>query len=204
MRQVGRELEREQRVVELQHLAHVGAERRIGRQFEQAAVVVGQLQLARRAQHAEAVDAAQLADADLERLAVIAAAATRRRPAPAARGCRRAHSARRRRSAAGRPSSARRHRRGTPAACRHSGAGSASTISATTTPENGGATGAQLFDLHARHRQQVGQLLGSTAAGCRTRAASSRGIASSRELAYLNCDRKRRSPSKNRRRSLTP
>jgi len=70
--QIGRELEREQRVVEVQELADVLAERRVGRQFEQAAVVLGQLELARRAQHAEALDAAQLALADLERLAVLA------------------------------------------------------------------------------------------------------------------------------------
>ena len=72
MRQVGRELQGEQRVVELQHLAHIGTDRCIARQFEQAAVVFRQLEFACRAQHAETLDAAQLAHADLEGLAVLA------------------------------------------------------------------------------------------------------------------------------------
>ena len=41
-------------------------------QFEQAAVVVAELELARRAQHALALDAAQLAQLDQEGLAVFA------------------------------------------------------------------------------------------------------------------------------------
>ena len=53
-------------------LAHVRAHGRIGRQFEQAAMVLAQLELARRAQHALALDAAQLAELDQERLAVLA------------------------------------------------------------------------------------------------------------------------------------
>jgi hypothetical protein len=69
--EIRRQLERDQVVVERQRLAHVFAERRIGGKFEQAAMVVRKFQFARRAQHAEALDAAQLADADLERLAVV-------------------------------------------------------------------------------------------------------------------------------------
>ena len=72
MRQVGRELEREQCVVQVQVLADVLAERCIGWQLEQTAVVVGELELLGRAQHAVAFHAAQLANLDLERLAVFA------------------------------------------------------------------------------------------------------------------------------------
>ena len=72
VRQVGREFEREQRVVELQVLAHVLAQRRIGGQLQQAAVVVGNAELAGRAQHAVALHAAQLADLDEKGLAVFA------------------------------------------------------------------------------------------------------------------------------------
>ena len=72
MRQIGRELEGEQRVVELQVLTDVLPQRRISSQFQQAAVVFGQFEFARRAQHALAFDAAQLADLDQERFAVFA------------------------------------------------------------------------------------------------------------------------------------
>ena len=67
MGQVGRELEREQGVVEFQHLAHVGTHGRIGAQLEQAAMVVRHPQLTRRTQHAETLDTAQCANADFER-----------------------------------------------------------------------------------------------------------------------------------------
>ena len=71
MAQVGRELEREQHVVQVQKGADVLAQRRVGRQFQQAAVVFAELQFARRAQHALAFHATQLAELDLERLAVL-------------------------------------------------------------------------------------------------------------------------------------
>ena len=58
MRQIGRELEGEQRVLKIEHLAHIGAHRCIGSEFEQAAMVVAQLEFARRAQHALTLDAA--------------------------------------------------------------------------------------------------------------------------------------------------
>ena len=72
MPEVGRELEREQRVVQVQMLTDVLADGRVGRQFQQPAVIVGELELARRAQHAVAFHAAQLADLDVKRLAVLA------------------------------------------------------------------------------------------------------------------------------------
>jgi hypothetical protein len=73
MAEVGRELEREQRVVELQGLAHVGTRRELRIEFEKAAVIVAQAEFARRAQHAMALDTAQLAHLDIKRLAIGAA-----------------------------------------------------------------------------------------------------------------------------------
>ncbi len=70
MRQVRREFEREDVVVELQVGAHVLAHGRVVGQDEQAAVVVRQFELARRAEHALAFHAAQLAEFDLEAFAV--------------------------------------------------------------------------------------------------------------------------------------
>ena len=70
MRQIGRELQREQRVVQVQVLAHILAQGRIGRKLQQAAGIFVNAQLLGRAQHAKALHAAQLADLDLERLAV--------------------------------------------------------------------------------------------------------------------------------------
>ena len=55
---VRRQLEREDVVVEVEHVADRRADRRIGGQDQQAGVVVRQLQFARRAQHAFARDAA--------------------------------------------------------------------------------------------------------------------------------------------------
>ncbi len=72
VRLVGRELDDEDLVVQVQHLADVRAHRRVFRQDQQAAALFRQLQLARRAQHAVALHTAQLADLDLERLAVVA------------------------------------------------------------------------------------------------------------------------------------
>ena len=66
MTQIGRELEREQAVVEPEPIADVCAQWRVGRQLQQAAMVVAQLEFSRRAQHAVALDAAQLAHADAE------------------------------------------------------------------------------------------------------------------------------------------
>ena len=72
VRQVGRELEGEQGVVQIQVFANVLANRRISCQFQQAAVVFGQLQFACRAQHAVALHATQFAHLDLEGLAILA------------------------------------------------------------------------------------------------------------------------------------
>ena len=70
MRQIGRELQGEQRVIQIQMLADVLPQRRIGGQFQQAAMVFGEFEFARRAQHALAFHAAQLADLDDEGFAV--------------------------------------------------------------------------------------------------------------------------------------
>ena len=70
MRQVGRELEGEQRVVERQVSADILTQHRVSGQLQQSAVVFRELELTGRAQHAEAVYAAQLADLDGERFAV--------------------------------------------------------------------------------------------------------------------------------------
>ncbi len=72
MREIGRELESEQGVIELQVLTDVLAHGRVWRQLEQPAMVVGQLEFAGRAQHALALHAAQLADLDQERFTVVA------------------------------------------------------------------------------------------------------------------------------------
>ena len=72
MRQVGRELEGEQAVVKLEVLADVLPHRCVASQFQQAAVVLGEAQFAGRAQHAVAVDTAQLAHLDQEGFAVFA------------------------------------------------------------------------------------------------------------------------------------
>ena len=72
MRQVGRELEGEQRVVQIQVLANVVPQRRITGQLQQTTMVLRQAQLARRAQHAKAFHTTQLAHFDEERLAIVA------------------------------------------------------------------------------------------------------------------------------------
>ena len=70
MGQVRRELEGEDRVVQAQPVTHGHAHRRVVGQLQQAAVLVGDLQFPGRTQHAAALDAAQLAHADLEGLGV--------------------------------------------------------------------------------------------------------------------------------------
>ena len=72
VRQVGRELEREQSVVKVQVLANILAQRRAKCQFKQAAVVFRDLKLARRTQHSLAFNTAQLPNLDEKRLAIFA------------------------------------------------------------------------------------------------------------------------------------
>ncbi|MNM61670.1 hypothetical protein D3C81_729750 [compost metagenome] len=67
VRLVRRQLDRENLIIQIQILTNILADRGVVRQDHQAAVVLGQLQFARRAQHAVAFHAAQLADLDLER-----------------------------------------------------------------------------------------------------------------------------------------
>ncbi len=71
MRQVGRELEGEQHVVEQQLFADVATHRRVCWQLQQTTVVFAQLEFARRAQHALTFHATQLAQLDQERFAII-------------------------------------------------------------------------------------------------------------------------------------
>ena len=70
--QIGRELEGKKCVIQIQMGPDVLPQRRVGGQLEQAAMVLRQLELAGRTQHAVTFDAAQLADLDLKRLAVLA------------------------------------------------------------------------------------------------------------------------------------
>ncbi|CUJ54402.1 Uncharacterised protein [Achromobacter xylosoxidans] len=62
---VGRHLQREERVVQVQRFADRLARRHIGRQLQQAGMVLRQAQFARRAQHARRLHAAHLGHADL-------------------------------------------------------------------------------------------------------------------------------------------
>ncbi len=66
---VGRELDLDHRVVEARPLGVVRAERRVGRQVDDAVMVIGDLQLELGDQHAAALDAADLADAERHVLA---------------------------------------------------------------------------------------------------------------------------------------
>ncbi len=68
---VRRQLDFENRVVEVERLADILPDRRIFRQDQQTAMIFGQLQFARRAQHALALDATQLRQLDLERRAAL-------------------------------------------------------------------------------------------------------------------------------------
>ena len=70
MRQVGRELEGEQGVIQIEALADILANRRVRVQLQQTAVVIVQLQFFGRAQHALAFHAAQLAQLDQKRFAI--------------------------------------------------------------------------------------------------------------------------------------
>ena len=70
MRQVGRELEGEQRVIQLEVVANVLAQGRIFGQDVQAIGFFRNAQLACRAQHALALDTTQLAQLDLEHFAI--------------------------------------------------------------------------------------------------------------------------------------
>ncbi|MNI41103.1 hypothetical protein D3C73_953470 [compost metagenome] len=62
---VGRELEREERVVQVERFADGLAGHHVGGQFQQAGVVLRQAQLAGRAQHARRLHATHFCDADL-------------------------------------------------------------------------------------------------------------------------------------------
>ena len=150
-------------VVELQHLAHIGAQWRIGSEFEQPAMVLRQLQLACRAQHAEAIDTAQLADADLERLAICLVVIGRRQFG-ADQGQRHANAHPRvRRTANDLQQSSLRVLTGIDLA--HAQLVGAGVLHHLDDLSHHDARerrrhGAQRFDLHARHRQQLGQSVG--------------------------------------------
>ncbi len=70
MGEIGRELEREQHVVQAQLFADVATDHSVVAQLQQTVALFGDLQLLGRAQHALAFDAAQLAQLDGKRLAV--------------------------------------------------------------------------------------------------------------------------------------
>ena len=70
MGQIGRQLEREQGIVQLQKFANVLADGRVSWQLQQAAMVIGNFQLFGRAQHALAFYAAQFANLDQEGFAI--------------------------------------------------------------------------------------------------------------------------------------
>ena len=70
MRQIGRELEGHEGVVQIQMLANVLPQRRVRGQLEQTAVVIGNLQFFGRAQHALAFDATQFPHLDDKGLAI--------------------------------------------------------------------------------------------------------------------------------------
>ncbi len=201
MCQVGRELEREHGVVQRQMLADVGAGHGAFTQLEQAAVVVGQLQFARRTQHAVAVDAAQLARPDGEGLGAL----LRRRQFGTDQRQRREQAG----ACVGRPAhhlqrSAARVRAGIDLAhaqpvrvrMRHGFEDAADDHAAARRRHR-----TRLFDLQAGHGEQLGQF----GRGQRRIAELAQpGFRKLHGMPYLNCDRKRRSPSKNRRRSLMP
>ena len=109
---VGRQVDLDHRIVEAGPARVACADRRIVRQLDDAVVIVGQLQLGFRAQHAAALDAADGADAERHVLARNEGAG-RRRTRPS---CRRGHWARRTRPA---PDRRRRYRPCRPAAGRH-------------------------------------------------------------------------------------
>ena len=171
------------------------------------------LQLACRAQHALTFHAAQLADLDDERFAIFAGrGGLGTQPWRRARGCPRGHSARHNNVPATRPAP-----RPTLQTRRRSALGccSASLISPTTILVKGGATGFELFYLQAGHGQRLGQLGGGDGGVAKVRSQDSkiawsvkrkirRWVTGQRCRRYWNWDRKRMSPSKNRRRSLTP
>ena len=71
MRQIGRELEREEQIVEREDVADIGTQGRIVVQLQQSLVVFAELEFARRAEHALALDATQLAELDQEGLAIL-------------------------------------------------------------------------------------------------------------------------------------
>ena len=70
VRQIGRELQREQHVVQTQLLADVAAHHRVVGEFEQTTALFRDLQFLGRTQHALALNATQLAELDGKRLAV--------------------------------------------------------------------------------------------------------------------------------------
>ena len=159
MAQIGRELEREQRVVQVQPLSQVGPHRCVGRQLQQPGAFAGDLQLLGRAQHAVALDPTQLAQFDREGLAVFT-----RRQQRAHRGQRyldthagigRAADDLQRAVGAVRTGIDAAHAQAVGVGVRVGGDDLAHHHAA----ERRG-NGVERLDLHAGHRQQVGQRLG--------------------------------------------
>jgi NAD(P)H-nitrite reductase large subunit len=72
MRQIGRELEREQGVIEVEAGPNILAQGCTGSKLKQATMVVRELELSRRAQHALALNTTKLADLDQKGFAIVA------------------------------------------------------------------------------------------------------------------------------------
>ena len=149
IRAIRRDLERDQRVVERERCAKIGADCGIRRQREEPGGVVGDAELLRRAQHSRRFDAAHRGLADRE-----AAGKQRRRPArsgafmPAA-----ALGAPQTICSGAPPPASTVHTRSRSA----SGCGATLSMRPTTTPVNGGAARHGLLDLEPGHRQRVAQ-----------------------------------------------
>ena len=190
---VGRDVQVQHGVIELQIGAQRSSDRRVRGQFEDAFGVLRQAQLPAPSTACRSIPRRAASPLDLE-----APGQASPRPSRARSSGRRAHWARRTRSAAARRCRVVTWHTRSLSAC---GCGSALMISATTTPVNGGAAGSA---PRARSRPW------SAARRARRRAhgsfthSLSQPIGDFHALNAGNCSRKRRSLSKNSRMSFTP
>jgi hypothetical protein len=174
--QVGRELEGEQRVVELQRL-RTSAHRRIGVQLQQAAVVLAELQFTRRAQHALAFHAAQLAQLPMRTGLPVFALGGSSAPTSASGTLMPTRALGAPQTICSRPSRLCVRRR--PA--HPQAVGIRVLLGLDDLGHHHAAERrrgrAEVLHLHAGHGQQVGQFRGGQIGGCRTRATRIQGIA---------------------------
>ena len=190
---IGRDGDLEQRFIEPEVVAQRCAQRRVGGQFDDALPGFAQSQFARRAQHALRFDAAQVRGLD-DCVARQFGADGRQCRAQSCAGI----GARRRRSAVQRaaPVVHRAHAQLVGLRC-----GTALVISATTTPLKGGATG---WSDSTSKPSIVRRSASSRSSTARRPRRAAMKWATSCAQPRANCARKRRSFSKNRRRSFTP